>query len=57
MEIKRGRRPVTRARVMTYWNEHGPCSLGQVMRACQLHDRAQALRILRKENCWPAAQT
>lgn len=28
----RGRPPVTRARVLSYWEKHGPCSLGQVIR-------------------------
>lgn len=48
----RGRPPVTRARVLTYWRKHGPCSLGQVMRGCQLHDRSHALRILRAAGVW-----
>jgi hypothetical protein len=29
---KRGRPPVTRARVLTYWRKHGPCSIMQVCR-------------------------
>lgn len=48
----RGRPPLTRARVLTYWRKHGPCSLGQVMRGCQLHDRSHALRILRSAGVW-----
>lgn len=29
----RGRPPLTRARVLTYWRKHGPCSLSQIERA------------------------
>lgn len=50
--MSRGRPPVTRARVVNYWLKHGPCTLGQVMRACQLHDRAHALRLLRSAGLW-----
>lgn len=36
-----------RAQVRTYWRKHGPCSLGQVMRACGICDRATVKRFLR----------
>lgn len=36
-----------RAQVRAYWGKHGPCPLGQVMRACGLHDRSSVKRILR----------
>lgn len=29
----RGRPPVTRARVLTYWRKHGPCPIMQIVRA------------------------
>ncbi len=29
----RGRPAVTRARVLTYWAKHGPCTIAQVVRA------------------------
>lgn len=29
---KAGRPPLTRARVLTYWRKHGPCSITQIER-------------------------
>lgn len=48
----RGRPPATRDRVVLYWQSHGPCTLGQIMRGCKLHDRAHALRMLRAAGVW-----
>lgn len=29
---QRGRPPVTRSRIVTYWEKHQPCTLGQLIR-------------------------
>ncbi len=42
----RGRPPVTRARVLTYWAKHGPCTVMQVVRATGA-ERAHVYRILK----------
>ena len=42
----RGRPPVTRARVLTYWAKHGPCTIAQVCRATGA-ERSHVKRILR----------
>ena len=42
----RGRPPVTRARVLNYWEAHGPCSIRQMCRAMQV-DRSDIKRIMR----------
>lgn len=42
----RGRPPVTRNRVLTYWRKHGPCPLMQVVRATGA-DRRHVQRIMR----------
>ena len=42
----RGRPAVTRARVMNYWQEHGPCSIMQVCRATGA-DRRHVQRMFR----------
>lgn len=42
----RGRPPVTRARVLNYWNEHGPCSIRQICRVMNI-DRSDVKRIMR----------
>ena len=42
----RGRPPTTRARVVTYWTKHGPCTIGQVCRATGA-ERSHVKRILR----------
>lgn len=46
--MHRGRPPVTRARVLRYWREHGPCTIGQVCRATGA-DRSHIYRILKGE--------
>lgn len=42
----RGRPPVTRARVLNYWNAHGPCPIMQVCRATGA-DRRHVQRMMR----------
>jgi predicted transcriptional regulator len=42
----RGRPPLTRARVLTYWRKHGPCSIMQVCRVTGA-DRRHVQRIMR----------
>lgn len=42
----RGRPPVTRARVLSYWEKHGPCSIMQVCRVTGA-ERSHVKRILR----------
>ncbi len=42
----RGRPPVTRARVLTYWAKHGPCTIMQVCRVTGA-ERSHVKRILR----------
>lgn len=44
----RGRPPVTRARVLTYWRKHGPCPVMQVVRATGA-ERAYVKRVLKQE--------
>lgn len=41
----RGRPPVTRARVLTYWRKHGPCSIMQVVRGTGA-ERSHVKRII-----------
>lgn len=41
-----GRPAVTRARVVNYWQEHGPCSIMQVVRATGA-DRRYVQRMFR----------
>lgn len=43
----RGRPPVTRARVLRYWEAHGPCSVRQICRELSM-DRSDVKRILRR---------
>jgi DNA-binding MarR family transcriptional regulator len=43
----RGRPPVTRARVLRYWEKHGPCPIREVSRALEM-DRTDVKRILRR---------
>lgn len=45
---RRGRPPVTRARILTYWRKHAPCSVMQVVRATG-SDRSTVKRILLRE--------
>lgn len=45
----RGRPPVTRARVLTYWRKHGPCPVMQVVRATGA-ERSHVYRILKREH-------
>ncbi len=45
----RGRPPVTRQRVLTYWRKHGPCSLGQLIRATGA-ERSYLKRLLLQES-------
>lgn len=47
MDVKRGRPPITRARVLTYWRKHGPCSIMQVCRVTGA-ERSHVKRILRE---------
>lgn len=42
----RGRPPVTRARVLNYWNKHGPCPVMQVCRVTGA-ERSHVYRILK----------
>lgn len=42
----RGRPPVTRARVLNYWDKHGPCTIMQIVRATG-SDRRHVQRIMR----------
>ena len=42
----RGRPPITRARVLNYWQKHGPCSIMQIVRATGAH-RSHVQRIMR----------
>lgn len=44
--MARGRPPVTRQRVLTYWRKHGPCSIMQIVRATG-SDRRHVQRIMR----------
>lgn len=44
--MARGRPPLTRARVLTYWRNHGPCSMMQIVRATGA-DRRHVQRIIR----------
>jgi hypothetical protein len=41
----KGRPPVTRARVLTYWRKHGPCSIAQVERGTGA-SRRHVIRLL-----------
>lgn len=43
---ERGRPPLTRARVLSYWRKHGPCSVRQIARATGA-DRRHVQRIMR----------
>lgn len=43
----RGRPPVTRARVLRYWERYGPCPVREVARALGI-DRCNVKRILRR---------
>jgi DNA-binding MarR family transcriptional regulator len=49
--MARGRPPhqitVRRAQVLTYWRKHGPCTLGQLVRALNISDRSTAARYLK----------
>lgn len=42
----RGQLNPTRRRVLNYWNQHGPCSIGQVVRATGV-ERSRLKRIMR----------
>lgn len=42
----RGRPPITRARVRTYWLKHGPCPVRQICRALET-ERSWTKRTLR----------
>lgn len=42
---ERGRPPLTRARVLTYWRKHGPCSITQVARGTGA-SRRHVIRLL-----------
>jgi DNA-binding IclR family transcriptional regulator len=46
----RGRPPLTRARVLTYLADHGPCSIGQICRGTGANRRTvqRLLRALEK---------
>lgn len=44
----RGRPPVTRARVLRYWQRCGPCTIAQVCRVTGA-ERSHVKRILRRE--------
>lgn len=44
--MARGRPPLTRARVLTYWRKHGPCSMMQIVRATGA-ERRHVQRIIR----------
>ena len=46
--MKAGRPPVTRKRVLHYWQKHGPCSVMQVVRATGA-ERSHIYRILKNE--------
>lgn len=48
----RGRPPVTRARVLNYWEKHSPCPVMQVCRATGA-ERSHVKRILRGVNFAP----
>lgn len=43
---ERGRPPVTRARVLNYWEKHGPCSVRELCRATGA-ERSHVKRMLR----------
>ena len=42
----RGRPAVTRARVLNYWRDHGPCSIMQIVRVTGA-DRRHVQRLMR----------
>ena len=42
-----GQLTVRRAQVLSYWRKHGPCTLGQLVRACNFQDRTAARRVLK----------
>lgn len=44
--MARGRPAVTRARVLNYWREHGPCSIMQIVRVTGA-DRRHVQRLMR----------
>jgi hypothetical protein len=44
--MARGRPPLTRARVLTYWRKHGPCPIMQIVRATGA-ERRHVQRIVR----------
>lgn len=44
--MARGRPPLTRARVLTYWRKHGPCSITQIERGTGA-SRRHVIRLLR----------
>jgi len=44
--LPRGRPPLKRAAILTYWRDHGPCSIGQLCRATNT-ERSRLKRILR----------
>lgn len=51
MDSQRGRPPLTRARVLTYWRKHGPCPIMQIVRATGA-ERRHVQRIVRSaEKC------
>jgi DNA-binding MarR family transcriptional regulator len=45
--MTRGRPAVRRAQVLTYWRKHGPCSLGQIVRATGV-ERSRLCRIMKQ---------
>lgn len=44
--MARGRPPLTRARVLNYWHQHGPCTIMQIVRATGA-DRRHVQRLMR----------
>lgn len=46
LDRTRGRPPITRNRVLTYWRKHGPCTIMQIVRATG-SDRRHVQRIIR----------
>lgn len=45
--MTRGRPPITRTRVLRYWQRNGPCPVRQVARDLDM-DRSDVKRILRR---------
>lgn len=53
--MKRGRPPIRRAQVLTYWRKHGPCPIMHVARALGC-DRATIYRIFRAAQICPVGR-